>query len=171
VIDLEVKVSGVEQIRANLLGLPPSLRAKLVVALTTSVIEIGAAARAAAPHRTGTLQQSIRTEVREERTKVTGRVFSDYFLARFYESGPKTSTVDVKAHVRHAAGHDVHALGKRGQPLKRLSHVGVSTVRAYTRVNHLQAHPFMRPAFDSLRARVEARIEEAVAAAVAEANR
>jgi hypothetical protein len=182
VIVLDCNVVGVEHVQANLLGLPRSLRLKLVEAMVASTIEVGAAARAAAPRsatpgKYGHMADSIRTSVQERRDAVVGKVWAPGayegrthgFVARFIEGGVDAD-VKVRSYVRHNASADVHATGKRGQTLKRLSHVGVELVKGYTRSVHIAARPFFRPAYEGKRSAIELRIAAAIESACAEAN-
>lgn len=170
-IALECDVRGVENVKANLLGLPRRLRERLIAAMTASVIEIGADARSRAPHgKTGRTGGGVRTEVREERSGIVGRVIDDWYVSRFVEGGVHAASMPVRSYIRRNRAADRQAIGKRGQTLKRLAVMGASAVKAYTRSVHIEARPFMRPAYEAHRSAVEARISEAVAQAAAETN-
>jgi HK97 gp10 family phage protein len=173
VIDLNVTVSGQEAIATTLGVMPQALRVRMVQALAELGTEMGARARAGAPSRTGALRNSINVKVTEARNSVKATVGTSQFYSRFVEGGTKNSAVRVRGYVRHVSSADVHTLiGKSGRRLKnaRLVKVGVGVVKDYVRQSHLKAHPFMRPAFESMKDRIEMRINAAIAGAIEGSN-
>jgi hypothetical protein len=173
VIELEINTAQYRAGMAGLFRMPEALRTKLIEAITASTIELGSAVQSRVPRDSGRLASAMVQEVKVLRKMVIGKVKfpsggkgSHGFLATFFEGGAKSSTVEVKAHIRRSAGQASEKMTKAER-----AKASTGQVKAYTRRNALLSDsfkPFMAPAWDSVRFRVEARINAAVEAAIAE---
>jgi hypothetical protein len=128
--------------------------------------EIANAAAARAPRKTGQLAGSIRARLNENGTRMTetvapaGRYGS--FVGMLMEFGVVNH--GTRGNVATAGGGLKSKGGKRARARR------VSELRGAGQYR-IRPRPFMEPAYDSLRARVQADIDAAVQKATAEANR
>lgn len=153
-IEIQALVVGNEEIRQSFLDIGSSIRERLRRVLADAGQEIASAAAGAAPMRTGKLAGSIRPALVETGNKLTesiaprGRYGS--LIGRLMEFGV----------VSHGGASNRNAAGGKRAKVRR-----VRELRAAGQYR-IAPRPFMGPAYDSLRSRVEAEIEAAVAAEV-----
>lgn len=158
-------VVGDKEIKEHFLDLQSSVRERLRRALADAGQEIAAAASARAPRNTGALAGSIRGRLTEtgkmmrETVSPTGR---SGFIGRLMEFGVVNH--GTRGNASSAAGGLKTKGGKRARARR------VSELRAAGQYR-IRPRPFMEPAYESLRARIEADIARAIESAVTEANR
>jgi hypothetical protein len=158
-LSFEGIVVGGEELRKSFLDIESSVRERLRRTLTSGGLEIARAAAGLAPHRSGDLAGSIRAKLLEndvrftETVGPTGKYGS--FIGRLMEFGV----------VNHGSAGNKSAAGGKRQKTRR-----VRELRAAGQWR-IPPHPFMDPAFNSLRAKIEAEIQDALFGAVDEAER
>lgn len=147
-------VSGAEDVAQGLMDVPSLMLQRILVALDGAGKDIETVARGRAPVRTGKLQRSIKARVKWNRNGAALTVRPGKFYARFVEFG----TLDHRA------------LGNGTLANKRLQRFSKSmTHRHRVAGNFRQApQPFMGPAREATRARIEKSLEQAVSDAVTE---
>jgi HK97 gp10 family phage protein len=149
-LSFEGTVVGDAELRQHFLDIGSSVRERLRRALTTGGLDIAHAAEAEAPHRTGELAGTIRARLIEndvrfiESVGPTGKYGT--FVGRLMEFGV----------VSHGTAENKSAAGGKRQKVRR-----VRELRAAGQWR-IEPMPFMGPAFDSLRGRIEAEIEDAL---------
>ena len=161
-IELSVQVDGDTQVLARFAGMTDAIRIRLRAAFEKFGPELRDTAAANAPSRTGKLRQSIKSRIVERGDQIQLRVGPPVFYGRFQETGLDT----MRKPPRHRG-----IAGVRTRPTKA-GGVLVSARRGLMRREagwtehpfHLPAHPFMTPAFASLRDRITAGILDAVKA-------
>jgi hypothetical protein len=112
------------------------------------------------------LRKSIKARLIEQGDKLMERVGPSIFYGLFIEKGVPEKTITVKRHGRFGRG----IVGVRTRMTKtgtmlvspRRGKVEMSKGATYTRRHHVRAHPFFRPAFQSMRARIMAGLTKAV---------
>lgn len=164
-LNVSAVVVGDREIKEQFLDFQGSLRERLRRALANAGQEIASAASALAPRHTGALAGSIRAKLTETATTMRETVApagKEGFVGRLMEFGV----------VKHGTKGNVSSagagIGTKGG--KRARAQRVSQLRAAGQYR-IQPRPFMEPAYESLRERVNADIKAAVEGAVSEANR
>jgi HK97 gp10 family phage protein len=157
-IDINVAVVGDVAVSAHLTGMTEAVRLVLRQALPQLGAELAQAAAAQAPHRSGKLAKSIRGSFRESGDQLQEAIGPHRFYGRFQESG--LDTMRKSARERGITGVRTR-LTKGGTVLVSARH-GLLSRLPGEHPFHLPAHPFMHPAFESLRARIVAGLTQAV---------
>ena len=149
------------RLRATFEETGPELRD---VAIAGAPVSIGR--RSQASKKFGPLRKSIKSNIRENELGVQLRVGPPAFYGRFIEKGVPEQTISVKRRgrlVRSVIGVRTRTT-KTGTVLvaPRRGLVGSGRGASYTRRHHITGHPFMAPAFASMRDRIMAGIKRAV---------
>lgn len=153
-ISVTTSVVGDAAIKQRFLDFGDSVRERLRRTLTDLGKQVRDAAAAAAPRKTGKLADSIRAKLVENDKSMTETVRPSEFYARFMEFGT----------VNHGTARNRAAAGGKRAKVRRVRELRAQG--AY----RIRPRPFMGPAMESVRARVEESIRRAVSDSVAEAN-
>jgi HK97 gp10 family phage protein len=169
-IRIETKITGSEEVQKRFASASDTLRKYVRDVLKRIGEDITGRAKSAAPVRRGRLQRSIRSRLLSEPGKMTVRVGPRSFIGRFLEGGIPAQTVQVKGYIRHNKAADVRGTvtTKTGKERKGVIAKGVSFVKAYTRPFHVDARPFMKPAYGGREETYRAQIRDVVMRAVRE---
>lgn len=109
--------------------------------------------------RKGKLVNSIKTGYYENENGIGGRVYSEWFIARFYERGYGGKEVSVKAYTRRVKSRNVSA---KIEGRKRRVAMGVAFVDAHSRTLERMQRPFLKPSLEERRTQVRAALIHAV---------
>lgn len=150
-VQLRGEILGAEDVAAGLMDAASLITQRLLITMTALGTEVANVARGLAPRRSGALQASIRPRVRWTKTGVSLLVKPGKFYGQFVEFGV----------VNHGTGH----VNKRPSGNKAFQYHRVRQLRAAGQWRQ-KPHPFMAPARDLMRKRIEDRISEAIGAAV-----
>lgn len=165
-ISVDVTISGTEEPQRRISGLPDAIRFRLRSALPPLGQEVADKAASFAPHKTGTLAGNIKARLRESGSGFTEiiRPAGKGFYGQWQETGLDTERKPARrrgivgVRTRTTSTGSVLVTSRRGL-MRRTP--GWSSHRF-----HLPAHPFMRPAAEAMRSRIEQQIKAAVDAAV-----
>jgi predicted PhzF superfamily epimerase YddE/YHI9 len=167
------KYVGAENI-GTLLDFEEKVKVRLRQVIQTQAAQVLSRAKVAAsgavlkPHK-GRILNSIQMESYESDKGFGARVFSDWYIGRFWETGfGKGKAFAVKAHTRHVKAQDTFRI-EQGKTLKtrsRLRYVksgqGVAFVKAHTRKIDQKPRSFLRSSLEPLRSQIRAALAAAV---------
>ncbi len=168
VIKLTGTVSGVEETTRSLSRTGPAVLARLRAVMGTSAIELRTAFRGGASYfqrRTGRLQRAAYGFVKEKDNVVIIRagISRRAYYGRFLESGVPRKAVDVKGYVRAGQKLKAPVLNEQtGKVRRRIVAQRIGFVLGHKRTMFVPAHPFVGPAYESLKDHITARILDAV---------
>lgn len=154
-----VTVVGDAEIRQMFLDAGSAVRERIRRALIDLGAEVRDRAVSLAPRKTGSLQKSIRERITESNGRIGVSVRPSALYARFMEFGV----------VNHGGLHNASRGGLKTRGGRRALVERVRELRA-SGTYRVKPHPFMEPASDSVRSRVDAVLDAAVAAAIAEVS-
>ena len=157
---ITVEVVGDKQVIAKLEALPGRLHDALLKRVTSLSLQMQAAVKlklsgSVLNVRSGNLRRSIQSDVNDQPTEVSGRIFSDASVryAAIHEFGGRT-----RPHVIEAKAGGVLAFQSGGKTVfaRRVNHPG----------SKIPARPFMRPTLAEYRGKIVDSFQAAAAEAV-----
>ncbi len=165
-ISVDVTISGTEEAQRRLSGLHDAIRFRLRPTLAQLGQEVADMGASFAPHKSGTLAGEIKARQRESGSSITEtiRPGGKAFYGQWQETG--LDTMRKPARRRGITGVRTRVT-KTGTVLVTARHGLMRRAAGWSEHPfHLPAHPFMRPAVEALRGRIEQQIKAAVDAAV-----
>src|SRR6266542_1468664 len=155
-IGFTANISGDKDLERRFSDAGSIVRTRVKELLTEAGQQIKADAQASVPQRTGKLRAKIKTSIKETDRYVSARVAPYRYYAAMVEGGVHAASVQVHGYVRQQQSRNVRALAltKSGRMSRKKVAAGVVFVKPYQRSFHIEAHPYMRPAFDKVKDRV-----------------
>jgi hypothetical protein len=151
------RIVGAERIR-TLLKLEESVVARVRAVVEDKAQEVLSRAKARASGqvlrvRKGRLLRSLQMKTYESEAGPGAKVFSRWYIARFYEEGFGGKTVQVKPHTRRVKSRDVRerVQGENGKTRRKRVAQGIGFVKQHDRTIPRVQRPFLRPSLDEMR--------------------
>lgn len=169
---LETVVLGTAEVKAGFLDAGSAIRARVRRALADLGADARNAAKARAPVASGRLSASIRSKLVESNGSLVVTIGPPRFYGLYLEAGVAEKLITVKKH-RVRSRDVVGVKGIRmvdGVAKLRRGVISKGEGSTYQRRHHVPRRPFMGPAFDQIRERVQGAIDEAIRLGVADAR-
>jgi HK97 gp10 family phage protein len=150
-VSVEVIELGATPIERGLDEFDPTLEVESRRGIEESTALVEATAKALAPKRTHHLEQSIASKVEGRGLSLTGRVYTDAPYAAYVEEGTRAHEIVAHGQALAIPVGAWSGAGSQGQTPRS------GDVNFFRRVHHpgSKAEPFMQPALDKNKGRIE----------------
>lgn len=162
---LKARVVGAERVQSTLLSFRNGVRERLIRVMAEIAADLVARVKARAPHKRGTLANSVRGKPVEKQNYVGGRIYVGGKRAPYAHLMEKgwQGEEEVKAHVRRCKANNVKAKVETSKGLRlRKVAAGIAFVKAYKRPVSYKSLNYAHGALDEMRGEIRQRIVNAI---------